>query len=106
MDPNLINKTNEAVLEELFSQIPFQYTIKGNTVAINRINKLKPISGIVKDAKGDPIAGASVTVKGTAKGTSTGPDGGFSLEVSEGEILLIRAVGYEILKFRSPIWRN
>ncbi|RKE55786.1 SusC/RagA family TonB-linked outer membrane protein [Sphingobacterium detergens] len=98
MDPNLVNKTNQAVLEDLFSQIPFQYTIKGNTVAINRVNKLKPISGIVKDAKGDPIAGASITVKGTAKGTSTGPDGGFSLEVSEGEILLIRAVGYEILE--------
>ncbi|WP_233789120.1 carboxypeptidase-like regulatory domain-containing protein [Sphingobacterium sp. HMA12] len=66
-DPILINKTNQTVLEELFSMIPFQYTLKGNTVAINKIHRLNPISGIVKDAKGDPIAGASITVKGTAK---------------------------------------
>lgn len=94
-DPNLLNKSNQKVLEELFSQIPFQYTVKGNTVAINRINTLKPISGTVKDTKGEPIAGASITIKGTAKGTSTGSDGGFTLEVTEGEIILIRAVGYD-----------
>ena len=35
--------------------------------------------GIVKDAAGEPVIGASVVVKGTTNGTITGLDGDFSL---------------------------
>ena len=36
-------------------------------------------SGVVKDASGETIIGASVVVKGTTNGTITGLDGDFSL---------------------------
>jgi TonB-dependent starch-binding outer membrane protein SusC len=46
-------------------------------------------------ADGQPLPGASVTVKGTSKGTSTGFDGSFKLEnVSAGSKLTISYLGY------------
>ena len=51
--------------------------------------------GVVKDAMGDTVIGASVVVKGTTNGTITGIDGDFTLSgVSEGSILVISYVGY------------
>ena len=51
--------------------------------------------GVVKDATGETVIGASVVVKGTTNGTITGIDGDFTLSgVSEGSILVISYVGY------------
>lgn len=52
--------------------------------------------GIVKDAMGETIIGASVVVKGTTNGTITGIDGDFSLsDVSKGTTLVVSFVGYK-----------
>lgn len=52
-------------------------------------------TGIVKDATGETVIGASVVVKGTTNGTITGIDGDFSLSnVKKGDILQISFVGY------------
>ena len=51
--------------------------------------------GVVKDAMGETVIGASVVVKGTTNGTITGIDGDFTLSgVPEGSILVISYVGY------------
>lgn len=53
-------------------------------------------SGLVTDAKGEPIVGASVHIKGTGKGTVTDVDGKFTLKgVTPGTHLEIKYVGYE-----------
>lgn len=52
------------------------------------------ITGIVRDEKGRPLAGVSVTVKGTKKGTSTKEDGRFSIETNTGTVLEFSYVGY------------
>jgi len=53
-------------------------------------------TGIVKDATGEGVIGASVVVKGTTNGTITGLDGDFSLSnVKEGDIIVISFVGYK-----------
>ena len=45
-------------------------------------------TGIVKDATGETVIGASVVVKGTTNGTITGLDGDFSLSnVKKGDII-------------------
>ncbi|HEY1115580.1 MAG TPA: TonB-dependent receptor [Chitinophagaceae bacterium] len=55
----------------------------------------KVVSGRVTDAQNNPIAGASITVKGTAGGTASGNDGTFSLQVQPGNAtLVVSAVGY------------
>lgn len=52
-------------------------------------------TGVVKDAAGETIIGASVVVKGTTNGTITGLDGDFSLSnVKKGSVIQISFVGY------------
>lgn len=56
----------------------------------------KEVTGKVTDEGGTPIANASVTVKGTSKGTATKNDGTFSLVVSEStKVLTVSALGFE-----------
>ena len=52
--------------------------------------------GIVKDATGETVIGASVVVKGTTNGTITGLDGDFELSnVDKGAIIQVSFVGYQ-----------
>ena len=54
------------------------------------------VNGLVKDATGEPVIGASVRVVGTQQGTVTDFDGLFTLDgVPQGAKLLITSVGYE-----------
>lgn len=53
------------------------------------------ITGKVTDDKGTPIVGASVAIKGTSVGTSTRPDGSFTITApANGRTLVISSVGY------------
>ena len=54
------------------------------------------VNGIVKDATGEPVIGASVRVVGSQQGTVTDFDGLFTLDgVPQGAKLLITSIGYE-----------
>ena len=53
------------------------------------------VKGVVKDANGEPIIGASVIEKGNAKnGTVTDLDGNYTLKVKRGATLTISYIGY------------
>ena len=53
-------------------------------------------AGVVKDAMGEAIIGASVVVKGTTNGTITDFDGNFSISgVKKGDVIQISFVGYQ-----------
>jgi len=54
-----------------------------------------PISGVVVDAQGDPIIGATVVIRGTSIGTVTDFNGQFSLHADEGNTLSISYVGFQ-----------
>ena len=60
-------------------------------------NDRGPISH-VDENNYSPIVGAIVKVIGTKKGTVTGPDGKFKLEVSDGDDLEAMYIGYESVK--------
>lgn len=49
----------------------------------------KKVSGIVKDATGEPLIGVSVQVKGTSVGTLTDLNGSYSLDAPEGANTLV-----------------
>ncbi len=54
------------------------------------------VNGVVKDATGEPVIGATVRVIGTQMGTATDFDGLFTLEgVPQGAKLQISSVGYD-----------
>jgi len=54
------------------------------------------ITGTVTDAGGVPIAGASITIKGSTRGTSSGTDGAFTISVpSSAKTLIITAINFQ-----------
>ena len=55
------------------------------------------VKGIVKDASGEPIIGASIVQKGTTNGNITDIDGIFSLNVPSNSIMTVSFVGYKKL---------
>ncbi|SIT08555.1 TonB-linked outer membrane protein, SusC/RagA family [Zobellia uliginosa] len=58
--------------------------------------KDKEITGNVVDDQGIPLPGASIVIKGTMKGTSADFDGNFTLQVPEGDaVLVISYLGYK-----------
>ncbi|HEX8428619.1 TonB-dependent receptor [Hymenobacter sp.] len=54
----------------------------------------RAISGRITGSDGSGIPGVTVLERGTTNGTSTGPDGGFSLTVQPTATLVVSSVGY------------
>ena len=52
------------------------------------------VTGTVNDETGAPLPGATVIVEGTTRGVATDFDGNFSIQASQGEVLVITYVGY------------
>ncbi|HVU94895.1 MAG TPA: SusC/RagA family TonB-linked outer membrane protein [Puia sp.] len=58
-------------------------------------SQTKTITGKILDDKGAPLQGATVTVKGTKQGASTGADGSFTINVPQSaNTLTISSVGF------------
>lgn len=55
----------------------------------------KNVQGLVVDAMGEPVIGASVVVKGTTNGVLTDLNGAFTLGAKVGDELVISYVGYQ-----------
>lgn len=70
-------------------------TIKGNAgITVTQQNE-RTIKGVVKDASGETVIGANVSVIGTTIGTVTDVEGTFSLKVPAGAALKISFIGYK-----------
>lgn len=59
------------------------------------------VKGLVVDVQGEPIIGASVTIKGGNVGTITDIDGRFSLSVPKGSQIVVSFIGY-VRQFVTP----
>lgn len=107
VDLNVRNSRIEEVLEICFKDQPFDYTIIGKTVVLKPRQGLgtsvqvvqevqAPVRGQVIDGKGDPVVGATVQVRGNqGKVTSTDENGRFSLDVKEGEEIVVSHVSFQ-----------
>ena len=96
------------VLQQCLTGAPYEYSVQGNTIVIRKRSIIEipsvtneppppppvPIKGKITDEKGEPIVGANIQVKGTKKGTSTNPEGEFTIDADKGDILIISNVGY------------
>ncbi|WEK33637.1 MAG: SusC/RagA family TonB-linked outer membrane protein [Candidatus Pseudobacter hemicellulosilyticus] len=102
-------------LEQVFRLQPLEYSIKKTTILINRkavppvflsltpdALKALPISGRVTDSTGAPLAGATITLRGSNRRVSTDASGAFSLEANTGDLLIISFVGYRSAQYRVP----
>ncbi len=92
----------ETILDHCFRDKPFSYRISDGRVLITRhsageasLPQQGLITGWVADSLGNPLAGVSVTIGNTRKGTSTDAQGRFTIMAGAGEILSFRLVGFE-----------
>jgi len=53
-----------------------------------------PVTGKVLDEKGNPVAGASVVLKGAKTGTKTDANGNFTITAKPGDVLVISSVNF------------
>lgn len=105
------NQPVSKVLSDIFKGTNIAYALEGEyivlTVAETKKAEETPvsqqskqtISGIVKDATGETIIGANVSVKGTTTGTITDPDGKFTLEIPAGSTLQVSYIGFLTQEF-------
>jgi len=105
----LENVPVEEALDKLLQGLPLKYKIVNKTIVVTKKpadalpvlqpERLQPsvnISGTVTDPENNPLAGASIKIKNSERGTSTDERGAFSLNnVDAGAILVISYVGFE-----------
>ena len=97
----------ETVLDQILTPINLSYKIENKTVyilksqsppsSIDSASSVPPtdIHGHITDSTGHPLAGASITVKGTQNGTTTDANGDFVLtNVKDNATLIISYTGY------------
>lgn len=86
------------VLQNLFSGTKLTYLMLENNLVAIRSNDEDVadvrITGKVTNESGEAVSAASITVKGTANGTSTDANGNFSITTPDDATLVISAVGY------------
>lgn len=91
-------------LDSLFAGQPLEYFIESKTIRVAAGNALPgllglaatgPVKGIIKDKQGNPLAGATIRLKGSSHGVSSDNNGQFTIEAKTGDELIITYVGYQ-----------
>src|SRR5690606_36708049 len=62
--------------------------------AFQSSDNAQTVHGKVADEKGKPVHAASVTVKGTSRGSTTNDNGSFSISAAASDVLVISSVGF------------
>lgn len=100
------NKELLQALDIIFEHQEIGYEIRGSNFLIKEKAVLKPsyrylvddqqvkVNGKVTDGKGAPLPGVTVSVKGKSQVTSTNSDGAFELDLTAGDVLVLRFIGY------------
>src|SRR5215831_8862114 len=110
------------VLDLLFQPLDIFYYVSGNQVVLMRkgdgaspeflgtasiekkeVNEEyipKTVTGKVTNETGDPLAGVSISVKGTQRGTTTNGNGVFSINADIGETLEFTMVGFKTVSVK------
>lgn len=100
---NVTVSSQDESLKELLTrelaQRGLSYRVSDNLIIIlpapqTPASKTNKITGVVKDANGEPIIGANITVKGQSIGTITDIDGRFTLDVPAGAVLQASFIGF------------
>jgi hypothetical protein len=63
-------------------------------IAFFSVKAQREVTGRVTDANGTPLAGVSVNIKGSPKGTATGPDGSFKISALSNAVIIFTNIGF------------
>lgn len=107
---NVEGQTISLVLERLLQNTGMSYEIDGKQILLKasgendvseKAQQKETIRGVVVDSKtGEPIAGATIQIKGTSEGTVTNADGDFQLSCARDNVLLVSYIGYDSKEVR------
>ncbi len=101
------NETISKVLDNLLKDSGYKHDIKSGQIIIfpdsssvkglpKQQAVLREVKGVVKDENGETMPGATIFVKGTSRGTNSGPKGEFSIQVPGNlNFLTISFIGFE-----------
>lgn len=105
VDINISGGTIQEVLDIIFSNQPYTYSISNKSIIIKK--RPKPagsfiesillqakVRGKVTDNEGEPLAGVSISNKKTSQGTASGPDGEFTIDAERGDVLQFSYIGF------------
>ena len=94
----------DAILKTVFTPRGIDYRVVDKVVVLTRSAhpaqtvRAAPakaqVTGVVRDAAGNPMIGVTVTVKGTLVGVSTGVDGSYTIPADKDAMLLFSYIGY------------
>ena len=119
-NPDLLKKTKpvsisvkdvelQTALDLCFRDQPVSFLIRYNTIVVTtkakeivaenkEIHKPDPIpvpiNGKVSSETGESLAGVSIVVKRSNKGTTTNDKGNFTIDVNSGDVLVISMIGH------------
>jgi len=105
---NVHNQPLTDFLDLVLENQQLSYSIKDNNIlisyrpgSISPFNRkpaepvdIPPISGIVREVDGLPLAGVNIQIKGTNKGVITDADGRFTIDAPPNAIMIISFVGF------------
>ena len=93
------------LLNNISLQTGLQFTQSKSTILVSRKivalqtreenKKITPVKGTVKDASGNPLGGATVSVKGTKTSVQTDAEGNFVVIALENDVLIVSYIGYK-----------
>lgn len=102
---NAQNEELRLAIRKMFEPTDISFSIQKNQIVLEkkqiestRKGPEKSISGVITDQQGEPIIGATVTIKGTVTGVLTDLDGKYSIQAREGETLEFRYIGYNSIE--------
>ena len=79
---------------------PVGLTSSQSNVGFTAVAQNNKVTGVVTDASGEPLIGATVMVKGTSRGTSTDIDGRYSINAPQGSTLVISYIGSKPMEIK------
>jgi TonB-linked SusC/RagA family outer membrane protein len=102
---NVVKTELKEVLSICFSNQPLSFIIEGNYVVVQTKNAAKraipkfdstiDVRGRVLNETGEPLAGATITLKSANKSTFTNQKGEFSFKgIGENDVMIITNIGY------------
>ena len=96
---DVVSRPLSEALAQMAKAAGVSYQIDGKYISLSPAsNEPAHVKGVVLDSDGQPVIGASVIVKGTTIGVSTGVDGSFALTVpapAAEAVLEVNYLGYE-----------
>ncbi len=103
------NESINNILNQLFEGTKISHVVAGLQIVLSpdvllKVNQeqdvtgsqpLFSIKGRVTDEKGEPLPGVNIILKGTTSGVITDLDGSYSINVSDGDVLVFNYIGFK-----------